>query len=81
MEGSTTSNAPRRTHPNPLHPAASAVDDDKVLLPLGETTLSNNLGIPVIVVVTKVSETLLCLFSVSVTACDCHFQSNSPEVF
>ena len=54
MEGSTTS-APRRTHPNPLHPAASTTDDDKVLLPLGETTLSHNLGIPVIVVVAKVS--------------------------
>ena len=54
MEGSTTS-APRRTHPNPLHPAASNTDDDKVLLPLGETTLSHNLGIPVIVVVAKVS--------------------------
>ena len=58
MEGSTTG-ATRRTHPNPLHPAASNTDDDKVLLPLGESTLSNNLGIPVIVVVAKVSSTFL----------------------
>ena len=57
MEGSTTS-ATRRTHPNPLHPAASNTDDDKVLLPLGESTLSNNLGIPLIVVVAKVSTSL-----------------------
>lgn len=29
--------------------------DDEVLLPLGETTLTHNLGIPIVVVVTKVS--------------------------
>ncbi len=49
-----TSGGPRRTHPNPLHPAASNTDEEKVLLPLGETTLTNNLGIPIVVVVTKV---------------------------
>ena len=41
---------PRR--PNPLHPAG---EDEKVLLPLGENTFTNNLGIPIVVVVTKVS--------------------------
>ena len=32
----------------------SKSDDDQVLLPLGENTLTHNLGIPIIVVVTKV---------------------------
>ncbi len=30
-------------------------EEDKALLPLGESTLNNNLGVPIIVVVTKVS--------------------------
>ena len=33
----------------------SKTDEEQVLLPLGETTLTHNLGIPIIVVVTKVS--------------------------
>ncbi len=59
-----TSGGPRRTHPNPLHPAASNTDEEKVLLPLGETTLTNNLGIPIVVVVTKVGH-----LSQSITVC------------
>ncbi|XP_078335551.1 cytoplasmic dynein 1 light intermediate chain 2-like isoform X10 [Crassostrea virginica] len=38
---------------NPLHPTASHTEEDKVLLPLGENTLSQNLGIPIVVVITK----------------------------
>lgn len=34
--------------------STSVSEDDKVVLPLGETTLTNNLGIPIVVVVTKV---------------------------
>ena len=34
---------------------ATTKDEEDVLLPLGETILSNNLGIPIIVVATKVS--------------------------
>ena len=33
----------------------SKSDDEQVLLPLGENTLTHNLGIPIVVVVTKVS--------------------------
>lgn len=39
---------------NPLHPPASGSEDDN-LLPLGESTLSQNLGLPIVVVITKVS--------------------------
>jgi dynein light intermediate chain 1 len=52
-EGQTSSSTSRRGGPNPLHPTASNTDEEKVLLPLGETTLTNNLGIPIVVVVTK----------------------------
>ncbi|XP_046578274.1 LOW QUALITY PROTEIN: cytoplasmic dynein 1 light intermediate chain 2-like [Haliotis rubra] len=51
-EGHSTS-APHRGDSNPLHPSASATDEEKVLLPLGESTLSQNLGIPIVVVITK----------------------------
>ncbi|XP_069111961.1 cytoplasmic dynein 1 light intermediate chain 2-like isoform X3 [Argopecten irradians] len=44
--------APRRDV-NPLHPSASHTEEDRVLLPLGENTLSQNLGIPIVVVITK----------------------------
>lgn len=40
-------------------------DEDKVLLPLDENVLTDNLGIPVVVVVTKVStfvHTFVCKF-------------------
>ncbi|XP_074644368.1 cytoplasmic dynein 1 light intermediate chain 2-like isoform X2 [Tubulanus polymorphus] len=43
----------QRRETNPLHPQPSSTDDDKVILPLGETTLTKNLGIPIVVVVTK----------------------------
>ena len=44
-----------RRHTNALHPSVSQIDEEKVLLPLGENTLSQNYGIPIIVVITKVS--------------------------
>ena len=39
---------------NPLHPHPGG-GDEKVLLPLGDDTLTHNLGVPIIVVITKVS--------------------------
>jgi len=48
-----------RRDANPLHPQAPATsEEDKVLLPLGENILAQNLGIPIIVVITKVSVTI-----------------------
>ncbi|XP_071785046.1 cytoplasmic dynein 1 light intermediate chain 2-like [Asterias amurensis] len=41
--------SPRRT----TAPASVGGEDEKVLLPLGETTLTHNLGIPIVVVITK----------------------------
>ncbi|KAJ8303022.1 hypothetical protein KUTeg_019418 [Tegillarca granosa] len=49
----TSSQSTHRRDVNPLHPTASHTDEDKVLLPLGENTLSHNLGIPIVVVITK----------------------------
>ena len=54
MTASMTASVIRRSGPNPLHPPGAGAED-KVLLPLGETTLTKNLGIPVVVVITKVS--------------------------
>ncbi|XP_013419825.1 cytoplasmic dynein 1 light intermediate chain 2 isoform X1 [Lingula anatina] len=51
-EGQEIKSPPRRDF-NPLHPSASSTDEERVLLPLGESTLTNNLGIPIVVVVTK----------------------------
>lgn len=42
--------SPRRT----TAPGTVGGEDEKVLLPLGETTLTHNLGIPIVVVITKV---------------------------
>lgn len=53
---SSASQTSLRREPNPLHPQASTSEDDKVLLPLGENILAQNLGIPIVVVLTKVSE-------------------------
>ena len=53
-ENSTVSQAPLRRDVNPLHPQAPTGEDDKVLLPLGENILAQNLGIPIVVVLTKV---------------------------
>ena len=55
-EGQGSSQAPPRGYSNPLHPPASATDEDRVVLPLGEGVLTQNLGIPVVVVVTKVQQ-------------------------
>ncbi|VDI47925.1 dynein light intermediate chain 1, cytosolic [Mytilus galloprovincialis] len=52
VEGQTTQSAPRRDH-NPLHPPAVHSDSDKVQLPLGENSLTHNLGIPIVVVLTQ----------------------------
>ena len=38
---------------NPVMRRSGKSDEDKVLLPLGETTLTHNLGIPLVVLVTK----------------------------
>lgn len=55
-ENSSGSQVPsHRRDVNPLHPTASHTEEDKVLRPLGEDTLSQNLGIPIVVVITKVS--------------------------
>lgn len=55
---------------NPLHPSpAGPTEEENVLLPLPENTLNCNLGIPVVVVVTKVSITIfLCLSSLCMGA-------------
>ncbi|XP_045193995.2 cytoplasmic dynein 1 light intermediate chain 2-like [Mercenaria mercenaria] len=52
-ENNTVSQTPLRRDVNPLHPQAPTADDDKVLLPLGENILAQNLGIPIVVVLTK----------------------------
>ncbi|XP_070193034.1 cytoplasmic dynein 1 light intermediate chain 2-like isoform X2 [Littorina saxatilis] len=52
-ESQSSTPAPPRTDTNPLHPAAQASDDEKVVLPLGENVLVQNLGIPIVVVLTK----------------------------
>lgn len=54
-ENSPVSQPSSRRDVNPLHPQAPATtEEDKVLLPLGENILAQNLGIPIIVVITKV---------------------------
>jgi len=50
----TVTSPPRRNAPNPLHPLGSVGDPDHVLLPLDESTLTHNLGIPIVVAITKV---------------------------
>jgi len=58
-ENSSVSQTSLRRDANPLHPQAPATsEEDKVLLPLGENILAQNLGIPIIVVITKVSVTI-----------------------
>ncbi|XP_041376255.1 cytoplasmic dynein 1 light intermediate chain 2-like isoform X2 [Gigantopelta aegis] len=52
-EGQPTSHSAHRGEMNPLHPTTSGSDEERALLPLGETILSQNLGIPIIVVITK----------------------------
>ena len=46
-------------------PRRGGKDEEKVLLPLGETTLTNNLGIPLVVVLTKVIPIESCLIEIS----------------
>lgn len=53
-DGPIATQAPPRGEINPLHPPASTTEEESHL-PLGELTLSCNLGIPIVVVVTKVS--------------------------
>ena len=56
-ENSSSSQTSLRRDANPLHPrhsSSSTSEDDNVVLPLGENILSQNLGIPIVVVITKV---------------------------
>ncbi|XP_025115032.1 LOW QUALITY PROTEIN: cytoplasmic dynein 1 light intermediate chain 2-like [Pomacea canaliculata] len=52
-ESQTSSPAPPRGDANPLHPSAPVSDEEKVVLPLSPNTLTQNLGIPIVVVLTK----------------------------
>ena len=54
-DGPIATQGPLRGEVNPLHPPAGS--EEEALAPLGELTLSTNLGIPIVVVVTKVSLT------------------------
>ena len=67
-ETQSSSQAPPRGDANPLHPAAVATEDEKVVLPLGENVLTHNLGIPIVVVLTKVRILCICVL-VSVSTC------------
>lgn len=53
-ESASATQAPPRGDCNPLHPTPLPSDDEKVVLPLGDNTLTQNLGIPIVVVLTKV---------------------------
>ena len=54
-DNQASSQVPLRGDSNPLHPPAVATDDEKVVLPLGDNVLTQNLGIPIVVVLTKVN--------------------------
>ncbi|BFZ12818.1 hypothetical protein BsWGS_15857 [Bradybaena similaris] len=54
-DGPIATQAPPRGEVNPLHPPASGSEEESTL-PLGELILSRNLGIPIVVVVTKSDE-------------------------
>ncbi|XP_029634296.1 cytoplasmic dynein 1 light intermediate chain 2 isoform X1 [Octopus sinensis] len=51
--GETISQPPSRRDINPLHPPPAGPSEENVLLPLPESTLNCNLGIPIVVLVTK----------------------------
>ncbi|XP_072013070.1 cytoplasmic dynein 1 light intermediate chain 2-like isoform X2 [Amphiura filiformis] len=52
-EGDDAKSPRRTTTSNPSGPGGAGSEEDKVLLPLGDTTLTHNLGIPLVVVITK----------------------------
>ncbi|XP_076449472.1 cytoplasmic dynein 1 light intermediate chain 2-like isoform X2 [Babylonia areolata] len=52
-ENQSSSQAPPRGDSNPLHPPPHLTEEEKVVLPLGPNVLSHNLGIPIVVVLTK----------------------------
>ncbi|KAK7481697.1 hypothetical protein BaRGS_00027070 [Batillaria attramentaria] len=52
-ESASATQAPPRGDANPLHPTPLVSDEEKVVLPLGDNTLTQNLGIPIVVVLTK----------------------------
>ncbi|XP_052231660.1 cytoplasmic dynein 1 light intermediate chain 2-like isoform X2 [Dreissena polymorpha] len=53
-ETSGSSQTSLRRDANPLHPPPpNTQDEDKVVLPLGENILAQNLGIPIVVLITK----------------------------
>lgn len=51
----------RRVSANPLHQSVTDAVDN-VLLPLGDNVFTENLGIPIVVVLTKVRSALLLIF-------------------
>jgi len=54
-ESTSVSQPSLRRDVNPLHPTAPpSTDEEKVVIPLGENILAQNLGIPIVVVLTKV---------------------------
>ena len=48
---------------NPLHPLSPVIGADRVVLPLADGVLSHNLGIPIVVVVTKVTNFIYLVFA------------------
>ncbi|KAL8608339.1 hypothetical protein ACOMHN_042206 [Nucella lapillus] len=52
-DSQASAQTPVRKFANPLHPAAALAEEEKVVLPLGDNVLTRNLGIPVVVVLTK----------------------------
>ncbi|XP_076470697.1 cytoplasmic dynein 1 light intermediate chain 2-like isoform X2 [Babylonia areolata] len=52
-ESQASAQTPVRKYANPLHPTTLPAEEDRVVLPLGDTVLSQNLGIPIVVVLTK----------------------------
>jgi hypothetical protein len=57
-ESQPSTPAPPRYDANPLHPTPQQTEEEKVVLPLSDQVLSHNLGIPIVVVLTKVSISL-----------------------
>ena len=63
-ENSSASQTSLRRDVNPLHPrhsSTSVSEEDSVVLPLGENILCQNLGIPIVVVITKVTSIIYML--------------------
>lgn len=63
-----TGNSWRQTGNNPLHPPSKPDDGKDGLPPLDESILSRNLGIPIVVVITKVI--IIIMIFLAVDSCD-----------